>query len=1607
MAKAVVCLFLPLNFLSLKKVYKIFLKILLAFFVLILVLWILLQTTFFQNYVVSRVTHRLSKDLHTVVSIKHVDLELFDKMLLEGALVLDHNHDTLLYAGTVKVNITDWFFFKDNIILKYVGLDDAIVNLNRKDSVWNYQFLADYFSGPPKKKDTTSAAIDLNLKTVALNRIKIWQQDEWKGQNVLVSFNRLNLTADSFDINNNYLKIRSVVIDHPLFTQYDYDGNRPEDTTTSAAVAPAASKDILQWNTDGWRVSVNSIQINDGGFAIEKQSDRPPFFDRFDDKHIVMSNLNAIFKNFSFLKDTVKATVQISTKERSGFIIKKLTAAVTFTPQLMEFNKLDLTTNKSHLADYFALRYNAFNEDMQNFVHAVKIEGRFVNSTLNSDDLAFFAPELASWKENFLLNGTAKGSIDNLNAKKIIINAGDGNYLDGEISLRGLPDIDETFIDFRSRELRTNYNEMARLIPALKTITNPNLKALGKIKFTGSYTGFIRDFVTYGSLSTDIGTLKTDVQMRVPLIGKPVYNGKISTGNFQLGKFISNSQIGDIAFDGKINGKGFNAKDVDIGIDGNISRVSFSGYTYTNIIAHGNFRKKLFSGTASIDDPNIKIDTLVGSINFSRTHPEFNVTADVGRLNFKNLGFTNDSISLTGKFNLDFTGNNIDNFLGSAKIYNAILLDMDQHLSFDSLSIHSSVVNGKKYLALQTNEMEATLNGHFKILELPDAFQLFLYKYYPAYINKPKGQIENQDFTFLVKTKNVSDYIALINKKISGLDNSIFIGNINVAQNTLNIQVDIPQFNFSNISFNNIHFSGRGTEDTLTFNGNIDDVVINDSLHSQGTTIQVVANNDISDVRINTSANKTLTAADISARIQTKKDGFKLLFNPSSFTINQKKWTIENGGELELAKNKLMANNIKFHEDGQEVTISADSSDNGSGPDVVVGLRKLNIGDLAPFFIKTPKVGGLMSGNIHIHDPFGKLGVTFDTRTEQFRFEDDSIGVLSTTGEYLSGPGSVNLHAISDNQLYNFATDFIYLPKDSTGHQLEGAIVLNNSGIHILENYLGNIFSNISGRATGKLQISGTTTDTKLTGSVRLDSTSMKVNYTQCRYIFDNNTTITFNPDEIDFGTIKIRDTLNNTATITGKLYHSFFNNFFFNELHLKTDQHGSGPSKFVLLNTTSRDNKEFYGSLVGQAELSLNGFVTDMKMIISGEPTDSSHIYLPTGETAETGSLDYIEFTKFGREMKADQTSRENSNIKVDMAITANPYAKIDVILDEATGDVIKAQGSGKLNISAGTTDPLTIRGRYDVQQGEYTFNFQTFLKTPFTLQKGYIEWQGDPYLANLNIDAIYRAQKVDLSNIPSSTGRNASAKGDVDIIFKLRGTLKEPEPSFEFQFTFDNPLKSDPIATEYLKTFQSDQNELNRQVTSLLLFNTFMSSQQGLLSGNNTGNFVTRSVGQLLSATLSSSLNTWLQKLLNTNSVNLYTNINTSDFNFQKGGTQKEIQNVGNFGVKTAFLKNRLLVNFGGDVDYKLQSAANSNSNFLFTPDVSFEYLISPDGRLRVIGFNRSDADLGDISGVTRRNRTGIQLSYRKEFDTFTEFFTNEKRRYRKLIPDSTSKN
>ena len=1506
-------------------------------------------------------------------------------MQIEGTLILDQHHDTLLYAKAVNVNITDWFFFKENIVLKYIGLDDAIIKLKRTNAVWNYQFLMDYFSSPDKKTDTSKNVIQLDLKTVVFNNVKLDQQDKWTGEDQILSFNRLRLDAEAFDMKNKKIQIRSLDIDKPLFAQLDYNGLEPAHPSISSSASPTP-KGMLKWNEEHWQLFIKKINITNGNLAIEQYTKRPVLTTLFDDQHILFSSLNATFNNVSFKEDTLLADINLKAINRSGFEIKKLTAAFKFTPDIMEFKKLDIYTNKSHITDYYSMGYKDFNKDMNNFDSNVVLKGNFKNSIINSDDIAYFAPELKNWKRVFDVTGLVTGVLDDLTSNQININTNKTSF-SGGANMKGVSDINKTFFNIRAQHLATSINDLSVFVPGIRSITEPNISALGNIGFKGTFTGLISNFTTNGILTTGLGTINQNLTMKIPVKGIPVYSGTLSAADFYIGKFLNQPDIGKITFTGKVAGSGFENNALALKVDGNIKSIGINNYTYQNITANGTLKHRSFMGTAMINDPNMDVPMASGSIDFSKKFPEFKMNALINNINFKELQLSNDNLSIKGKFDVNFSGNTLDNFIGYAKVFDATLLDKNKKLSFDSLVVKNFIEDNKKHLSIQTNELDLGITGNFQLAQLSDAFQIFLNKYYPSYIPKARLHPAPQDFTFSIKTHNVDEYTALIDKRFKGFNNSTISGNLRFPDNQLNVVANIPSFSYKNTTFNNVDLKAVGGTDTLSLNTSVEETSINDSLKFPNTRINVRAFNDISDISIKASANQALNEADLSVRMQTLSDGFNLFFNPSSFVINNKKWVLEKGGTLSLNKDLFTASEVKFIQDNQQLIISTTPSRNGAN-DISLDIKSLNIGDLTPFFIKTLRLEGLMTGKILVTDPFTDPMASFDTQISQFRFENDSVGVVSTIGIYSTKDKKLSGKLISDNQLFNLSSELMMNFNDSVSDQMNVTTILNNSEIHPLEKYLTGLFTNVHGLANGRITISGGFKQPKVDGSVRLSKTSFIVDYTKAKYLLAENSVMNFNGDVMVFPKIILRDTLNNVASVSGKIFHKFFNDFVFEDLSFVTDHFPNGqPGKFLLLNTTSRDNKDFYGHLVGDAHLSLNGPDDDMNMYITGEPTDSSHIYLPTGETAETGKIDYIDFIKFGREMKSNYTFKKASNIKVTMDINANPYAKIDVILDEVTGDIIKAQGTGKLNISVGSRDPLIMRGRYDILQGLYTFNFQTFFKTPFVLQQGYIEWQGDPYLANMNIDAIYKARQVDMSGIVTSNGVT-NTKGDIDILFKLRGTLKEPKPDFEFQFAFDNPLKSDPIANEYIRTkFQGDRNTLNKEVTALLLFNSIINDQQNLLSGNNTGNFVTRSLGQVISNTLSGSLNNILKKVLKTDAVNLYTNINTADFNFQN--SQKTVQNVGNFGLRTAFLKNRLLLNLGGNVDYNLQRLSNSNSNFLFTPDVSFEYYITPDGKFRVVGFNRIDASLGDVSGITRRNRTGLLLSYHKDFNTFNELF------------------
>ena len=1491
-------------------------------------------------------------------------------MALNDLLVEDQQHDTLLFAGSADVSITDWFFFKDHITLKYIGLNDATINMKRNDSTWNYQFLVDYFSSP-QTNTTKKGGIELDVKQVELKNIQFNKTDGWVGKNVKISVKQLSLDADEINFSKKKIDINTLKLDRPLYTELFYPGKRDSlNYVRPKSTAPASSPD------DYWSINVKSIHINDGTFGSATRSETPSPENVFDGGNIFFSSINGDIKNARLEKDTLFTDFSLSTKERSGFEVKKIEASLKFTPDMMEFNKLNIVTNKSKLSNYYAMHFANFDEDMANFLHNIKIDARFDNSEVSSDDIAFFAPDLKTWKRNFKLKGIFKGTVNDFTAKQMNIRSGN-SMLEGDIELNGLPDINNTYIDLKSNNLQTNYSDITTIIPSLRKIQQPDLAKLSSIQFKGNFTGFIKDFVAFGTINTNLGTITSDVNLKFPDNKPAVYNGTVSANNFQLGNFIDMPGIGNITFNGKINGSGFSADDVNTNFDGSISQIGCCDYVYQNIVVNGNFSKRLFNGTLHIDDPNLKLDNLTGKIDLSGKVPQFDFDATLSKANLKQLTLTHDDFVMSGHFNLNFSGSNIDNFIGTAIVNNASVLHNGTPLSFDSLSLRSEIVDNEKVITLQSNDVEASVNGNFKILELPDAFKVFLSRYYPAYITKPNYAVGNQDLHFQIKTNNFNAYTQLLDPKLQGFDNATLSGSLKTQTNSININATVPEFGYDGKVFNNIKLESNGNLDTLFTKITADDIALNDSLHLPSTNLVVRSHNNISDVNINTSASKTLNKATLNAQIETVDDKARITFAPSSFIINDKEWDLEKDGELILSKSQIIANNVKLTQGNQQINLSTESSDTYESNDVVLNLQKVNINDLSSFVVTSPKLEGLMTGNVRIADPFRKPIVDYDIKAEQFRLDDDSIGTLTAKGNYSGVSGIASFSVKGDNPSAKLNIEGTINTKDSV-NQANIAFVAEKFNLAILNNYLGSVFSDIKGDAnTSDLHISGSGKHLLITGTAFVNTASLRVNYTQCRYSFSD-APIIFNPDEIDLGTIRLKDSLNNKATLSGKMYHNFFQNFEFDNLHFSTN-------KCLVLNTTKKDNNLFYGKVIGRADMTLNGPITNMMMNIDGAPSsiDSSQIYLLSSSSIESGTIDYINFKQFGSKMQEGFTGSKSANILVDMNLSANPACKINVILDEVTGDIISGSGyCDQLNIRVGTNEPLSIRGRYDITQGDYTFNFQRFLKKPFTLTSGSIVWSNnakDPTDATINIVAEYLAKDVDFSSIPSLTSSTSlsgnRAKSDVKVVAILTESLSKPKIDFKFVLPEYSQFYSDFVANKYMQEFQNDESERNKQVTSLLLFNSFISNSQTLVNAEGTYSVFSNTIGGVLSSTLSALFNNVLGKYGKIATVYINTTSSLNDLEKNVAKLQAAVATGAVFTLNNG----KIIISAGVNLDFNdpyLLTA--TNSNLFVTPDITAEFLLNKDGSVRIVGFNKTNVD---ING--QRNRTGAKLTYQKDFD------------------------
>jgi hypothetical protein len=1585
----------------LKKAFTILRGVLLFVLILLTLFYITFQLPVVQDKISGFVSAYLSNTLDTKVEIKRLRFHFFNRFSVEGLYVEDQQGNSLLQVKKFELQLKGIPGWEDSTVIENIAAAGIKIHLQRSDSNWQHAFLLQFFkTSSSKNKKPAQSNLQLHLKTITLQDVEFLQTDSWDGQSITASVKNLVLEASPFSLEDGNFEVNKLSLLHPTVKIRAFPGKRPPTPFSRSSMKPG-------WELDGKRFFVHALEILDGSFGFDNTA--PLAKNGFDKNHIHIKGIQATLSNSLMTGDTLQSKLKISAAEKSGFSIRSLSGNFLLSPRNLSLKQFKLVTNQSTIQDQLELSFEKLS-DLQDFGNRVFINAQINQSIISSEDLSFFIPALQGKRGALQVAGMLKGTLNEWTIQQLALQTTADSYLQGTLTAKGI--LNKNTFGYSLQLKRSQI--MGKDVSSWLSITQPSLKStlesLKYVRFNGTIEGTNTSSQINGVAATGLGQLKSQLRLTY-LPNLPLqYAGSLSLNQFSLGKLVGMPALETLSVSIQLNGTGIGEKNTTATARALISSLTYNGKPLNNISLLAQLNQDQIELRTSIDNENLKTGNLVARINWENKKPTYQLSGQIEKADFKSLRITDLPIQFKGSIDANLSGNTLTDLEGDVTLRAITLLHDEDLLPIDSLQIVARNQNGNKRIELNTNELQAWIDGRFKVEEFPSLAQSILHRHYPSFFPRPSYMSKNNQFRFEITTQLIDPFFPLFLPGLTGLNNSRLQGEFDDSAARFNATMNIPQFRYQQMGADNLTVEMGGIGDSLYIRTYAGVVQLNETIQLPPVTLLINGKNAATNVSILTAADKRGQRVNLNSIIRNYNDGFEIDFTASDFTINGKSWTLGEGGTLVLRKNRPVSGYLKLAEGEQEIIVKTLDKKPSGKDNLLVSIQNVNLNDFSAFLLPDNRLEGLLSGDFLFTDPLNALEVKAENiNTKLLRLDNDSIGELSSSLTYNNQLKELKATGKTTNEKEFIGFDLSLYFKDSLLAKNKIDLQARSYPITILERFLGDLFSDITGYLTGDVSILGDLNRPGVIGKGKLTQAGLRVNYTQCYYkIEDRDLELT--TSRIDLDGLVLRDTITgNPIYLTGGIDHESFYNLFY-DLDISTRKPGSrGTSEnkpVQLLRTTAADNSLFYGDIKGTALLQLRGPESDMVMTlnVTASDKDSSHFTLPPGVSRESGIADFLVERKYGVDMQGEKKKNNGDNILYDVELTANPLVEVKVILDELTGDEIKGNGAGTFKIRSGTTEPLTLRGRFDIEEGDYLFTFQSFFKKPFEIRKGgdnYIEWAGDPYDATIRFEAMYRAERVSfgpLASVLNLTSDIGNARSDVYVVARLSDKLFKPTISFYLDFPPNSVANTSPELGLLLKQLQQNSNELNRQVTYLIVFNSFAPNELGgALAGAGVN---VNTISGILLSVVSDQINKLFNNLLKSDKYRI--NLNTSLYNrnllASAGNTLSLGSNV-NFSIGRSFFNNRFTISTGLGMDAPLGQAQTSNlqQSILLLPDVTMEWLVNPSGTIRVSFFYRTNADFLTAStnaAAVRSRRAGGSLSYKKDFDRLGDLFRKKKK-------------
>lgn len=1404
--------------------------------------------------------------------------------------------------------------------------------------------------------------------------------EDQKGDTILYA-KSLYASIDHFHLPGNIFALKEVEIDGgKIAIERDKDGR-----FSYAFLIDYFKRDKKKEKVP-FKFQVKEINVTNTQFTYDDHRKSPSEYG-IDYFHLLAKEIDTKVEDFTIENGVYTGRIaSLECQEKSGFKLDALSTDVRVDHSGVYLADVKIDSPGSRVrSKKFNMRSTGL-ADFKTFVDSVKFDGELQDSRVHLKEIAYFAPVLEGMIDTLTVRGKIGQKTTNLKLSDIHLQYGKYTSLHGTFVIPDYRKFEKGFFHEQIHYASINLRELEQIrLPtkagATHIVLDKRIKRLEHIQANDiKMTGFLTQFVIAADkITTSLGQVRADNGiMFTQYAGSNGYFFEESITNeydvkieqFNLGKMLANETLGIVDGTFLLSGEANSVSDVQFSsIRGKVDRFDYLNYPYTDIeILEGSLRDERFEGTIEVQDDNLDM-TYSGMVDF-KTELHLLFTIDIQNALLEKLNITEDDAQVSSIFTVDLKGKNPDNFRGSVRM-NSFEMTRNQKY-FQVPNAELKIVRGptEDQFTIQSQILQLDVRGKLYLRHIVSNFSNNLAGVFPALIHSDSLIVDPKKidhFTFKAEFFDTKDFLAIFYPELNIASHTQINGHYFGAQQELKMDITSDRLRYEQMEFTNLTVHQQMSSNRLILNFHTEHYQLNDSINFSNVFFNTNGGNNLLESEL-VWGHPSQYPSNISWRTNVQSaEKFQFTLNPSYFHLKEKKWEIAHSSEITVDSDTLRIRDFELTRKNQFIKLNGDISSNDDHR-LHFSLKDILIQEFSPLFSTVPLEGTVNAWGF-ISNPFHNFQFQGDADIQQLIAKNNLVGDVQLHSNWNKSTRSMAMDGnliYKGNQTFDFKGNYFpYQKKDN----LDFNLVFDYMDIQFVNAVMNpEVLADIKGLLNGTLKVTGEIDRPILNGAVNLYAGSALVDIVGAHFGVEGK----IKADQYGFyiDGIPVYDEDGNAGLMIGSIYHDNFNNFNFDLVFdLEIDAINKDPlrpwipiplKRFLLLNSEYEQGAIYHGKGYGTGMIELFGYTDNLEVTVDIVTQKGTKIDIPMYGMGEIEEENFIVFVDKDTTAEYIEPKIDFTGVDLDLNFKITPEAEVKIIFNKELEDEIVARGNGDLSIGLNNIGDVRMNGVFTVDEGVYNFAMGP-IKEKFYLDKGgSISWTGDPYDAILNLRAYYKVN----ANIAAATndqlGSGSGAHQEVLCYLDLTESLIKPTIDFDLEAPNANE-----VAKSVITRIKSDEDELNRQFFSLLLWKRFQP-----LAGNLSTD------GSAAIDLITNQINAILAKVSDEYKLNV--NMDSDELTGD---------NTYEFGVSKGFLNDRLILSGSFGVENRSKTEELEDENAIIG-DINLEYLLNESGTFRVNIFNESN-DKTIIQNQEQGSfKQGVGLYYKEDFNSVKDF-------------------